>query len=253
MRSILHFTLATFFGAWQFTAATAAIAQSTQSAAESLRGPGSVVLYVDKDMKYVDFVEPLVCALRRVLVAPVDSKDIRLQLSRSMLASPTQFDVGKVAGRFIRATALEGTAQTYKYLLFPFDMKDATYHFVFATSFPGRSPPYQAGVISTARLVVTDDRLTRHERAQMTALRAYKLILKSIARLAGYGTTNNGCILAFPRTLEELDDKSDEFCPDDRSTLVDAGILRPKEVEGCEYISEVPMREISAITPPLDQ
>ena len=34
---------------------------------------------------------------------------------------------------------------------------------------------------------------------------------------------SGGCILAFPRTLEELDDKPAEFCPADREALVAAG------------------------------
>src|SRR5262249_13717545 len=54
------------------------------------------------------------------------------------------------------------------------------------------------------------------------------LILKAIARVAGLHSPD-ACVLAFPRSLEELDRKSSEFCPSDHSTLVAAGILKEKE------------------------
>jgi len=81
-------------------------------------------------------------------------------------------------------------------------LKDQTYRYVFAMTFPR----YHQGVVSLARLYATAETVPRHERAVLTALRAYKLILKSIARLAGL-TSSNGCILAFPRSLDELDAK----------------------------------------------
>ena len=63
------------------------------------------------------------------------------------------------------------------------------------------------------------------------------MILKSIARLAGL-TSSNGCILAFPRSLEELDAKSSEFCSDDHALLVDSGLLKAEESGGCALISQ---------------
>jgi len=63
------------------------------------------------------------------------------------------------------------------------------------------------------------------------------LILKSIARLAGL-TSSNGCILAFPRSLDELDAKSSEFCSDDHALLVDSGLLKAEESGGCALISQ---------------
>jgi predicted Zn-dependent protease len=214
-------------------------AQSVSTSPSWLAAPDGVTLYVHSDMKYTDFVEPLICALRRVLVAKIDQKDLRLPLTTSLLANGTQYDIDKIADRFARSTALDGTKSTFKYLLFPFDLKDSIHHYAFATTFPQT----RVGVVSTARLIVSNDRLTAHERAQTTALRAYKLILKSIARLAGM--RGEGCILVFPHNLDELDNKSSDFCAEDHAALVDSGILRPEVVDGCEYVAQ---RNVDGIT-----
>jgi predicted Zn-dependent protease len=195
--------------------------------------PQDIVLYIQADFKDTDFVEPLVCALRQVLTAGVDVKDIRLPLAPALLATPSQFDVSKVSNQFARATISDGGSQTYKYLLVPYDLKDKTYRYVFATTFLED----HNGVVSLARLYATNATSSRHERAVLTALRAYKLILKSIARLAGL-TSSSGCILAFPRNLDELDAKSSEFCREDRALLVDAGLLKAEESGGCAFISQ---------------
>jgi hypothetical protein len=138
----------------------------------TLVAPDEIVLYLHAQIKNTDFVEPLVCLLRRVLVGSVESQSLKLSLSNEALASPSQFDVTKVATQFSRATAGEGTSRTFKYFLMPFDMKDAQYRYLFASSFSGH-----VGVISLARLEVIEPRLSRRERAEATALRVYKLIL----------------------------------------------------------------------------
>jgi predicted Zn-dependent protease len=227
--------LAVAFCCW--TGIGAAFAQTAKVTA--VIAPRDVVLYIHAELKDTDFVEPLVCALRQVLTAGVDARNIRLPLGPESLATPTQFDVGKVSDQFARATASDGGSVTYKYLLVPYDLKDQTYRYVFATTFPR---DYN-GVVSMARLYVTDSKLSRHERAELAARRAYKLILKSIARLAGY-TKPNGCILAFPRNLPELDAKSSEFCRDDHGALVDSGLLKADESGGCAFISQIMRKQI---------
>jgi predicted Zn-dependent protease len=192
------------------------------------------VLYVHAEIKDTDFIEPLVCALRQVLTTGVNVKDIRLPLDPALRATPNQFDVGKVSDQFARATAFDGGSLTYKYLLVPYDLKDQTHRYVFATTFPHE----RNGVVSLLRLYATNPAASRHERAVLTALRAYKFILKSIARLAGL-TSSNGCILAFPRGLDELDAKSSEFCSDDHALLVDSGLLKAEESGGCAFISQI--------------
>jgi predicted Zn-dependent protease len=71
--------------------------------------------------------------------------------------------------------------------------------------------------------------------SDVTGDRLYKLMLKSVALLAGLRT--NGCVMAFPRNLPELDQKAAEFCPDDRAALVAAGILKDKPFGACSTVA----------------
>src|SRR3984893_12240886 len=216
----------------------AAQTPQTQHTDGALGPTDEVLLYVHADLKRTDCIQPLVCALRRVLVAPVHVTDIDLPLGSDLMSTPTQFDVGAVTSRLIAATEAEGGAHTFKYLLHPYDMKEWRFRFVFAASSYGNAPPlYHVGIVSLARLDVNDANRTRAELAQITAGRAYKLILKSVAQLAGLPDTG-GCILAFSRTLEELDGKPAEFCPADREALVAARVLKAEESGGCMYVSE---------------
>jgi predicted Zn-dependent protease len=227
--------------AFLLAATLAAAAQAPPQPLRTAGGPAAidaVVLYVHASLKNTDFLEPLVCALRRVLVAPVNVVDVNLPLGPDLLANPSQFDVGKIAGRFMAATAAEGGVRTFRYLLHAHDMKDAQFNFVFATSFGNATTPYHAGIVSMARLAVDDPKYSRAERADMGAKRAYNLILKSVALLAGL-PNSGGCILAFPRTLDELDRRPAEFCPADRDALVAARVLRAEERAGCAYVAEV--------------
>jgi predicted Zn-dependent protease len=210
------------------TIASAVMAQSPSS---RLIAPDEVVLYVHSDLRRSEFVGPLVCALKRVLVAPVSARNFRLPLGPDLAATPTQLDAAKVGGAFIRAVAGQGSQRTFKYLLLASDLKAAPWNFVFALTFGDERSPYHAGVVSTARL---DGSLSSSTPGGVvpTDKRVYKLILKSIARAGGY-QKSEGCILAFPRNLDDLDRKSAEFCPADRSALVDAGILKAKESDEC--------------------
>jgi hypothetical protein len=211
-----------FAAAWLVAGVSTALAQQGR-----LVAPAEVVLYIHSDLKSTDFVQPLVCALQRVLVAPVSTQISTLPLGPELRATPTQFDVGKVADRFIRSTA-GGIPPSFQYLLLPYDLKDTPWRYVFSTSFGNEKTPFHAAVVSTARLDPDDPRRWHHQGFEITALRAYKLILKSIARVAGLKSPE-ACILAFPRSLDELDRKSSEFCPNDRAILVAAGILKDEE------------------------
>jgi predicted Zn-dependent protease len=205
----------------------------------SLIAPAEVVLYAPPALKSRDFIDPLVCALRRVLVAPVQTVALDISFSRDMLATPSQLNVDKVANHFIQTTAKDGTQLTFKYLLLPYDLKAKSLNYVFATSYGNHATPYHIGVISTARLDVGNPLREHHTGAAVTAHRVYKLVLKSIARVAGL-TSLDRCILAFPRSLPELDQKSPEFCPQDRDTLVAAGILKAEERDSgdCVVVSD---------------
>lgn len=213
--------------------------------AQGLSGPSEVILYIHSDMKRTDFVERLECALKHILVAPVSTQDIQLTLGRDLLASPTQLDVQKVASRFIQATAKDGGPRTFKYLFLPFDLKDAQHNYVFATSFANEQPSARVGVLSTARLDTRTPNYPNEQNSEQTALRLYKLTLKSVARLAGLKSPD-ACVLVFPRNLDELDKKSATFCPDDQAALVAAQIIKREEDvgTGCALISQNGMSPI---------
>jgi len=207
--------------------------------AQALLAPAEVVLYGPPTLKSRDFLEPLICALKRVLVAPVKKVALDISFSRDMLATPSQLDVTKVANHFMQTAAMDGTPLTFKYLLLPYDLKAPSLNYVFAMSYGNQTSPHHVGIISTARLDVGNPLREHHQGAAITALRVYKLVLKSIARVAGL-TKPEGCILAFPRSLAELDQKPAEFCPQDREALVNAGILKAEERDSgdCIVVSE---------------
>jgi predicted Zn-dependent protease len=206
--------------------------------AQGLAGPSEVVLYIHSELRRTDFVERLECALRHILVAPVSTQDLRLALGKDLLASPTQLDVQKVANKFAQATARDGGPQTFKYLFVPFDLKDAEHRYVFATSFLSPQGSAHVGILSTARLDTRIPGYPDEQNGEQTAQRLYKIVLKSVARLSGLKSADS-CVLVFPRNLDELDQKSMAFCPDDRTALVAAGILKPKEEvgAGCALMS----------------
>jgi predicted Zn-dependent protease len=206
-------------------------AAGTIAAQTGLVPPDEVVIYVHKDMKNTDFIEGLVCELGRVLVAPVRATTSDLPLYRSYLATPTQLDVGKVRVPFAEATTQDGSV--FRYLILPYDLKAAGLNYVFSYTDGGDGST--VAIMSTIRLTPNEPGLSRKRISDVTGDRIYKLMLKSVAVLAGLRTT--GCVMAFPRNLPELDQKAAEFCPDDRAALVAAGVLKDKPFGACSTVA----------------
>jgi predicted Zn-dependent protease len=200
----------------------------------TLHAPRKVVLYVHASLRDAGFVETLACMLQNVLRAPVSRKSVDFPLGSNLLATPTQFSADKLIPLFYSAAAAAEPRGTFSFLLLADDLKAEPFHYVFSSA----DMSYGVGVLSTARLDPGGFAPTAKDRENITALRAYKLLLKAVARLSGYGT-QQGCILAFPRSLYELDAKSKEFCPDDRGVLVAAGVLKPQEDKGCGLIADL--------------
>jgi predicted Zn-dependent protease len=199
--------------------------------AQELTKPSEVVLYIHSEMKRTEFVERLECALRHVLVAQVSTQELKLSLGSDLRASPTQLDTQKVAAALVRATANDGGPRAFKYLFLPFDVTEAKLPFVYNSSFTDTRAVIHVGIMSTARLDTPNPNYPNEQNSSQTAYRLYKLILKSLARLAGFKSSDS-CILAPLRNLEELDRLSTEFCPNDRATLVRAGILKAEQDVG---------------------
>jgi predicted Zn-dependent protease len=216
--------------------------------AQGLAAPSEVVLYIHSELKRADFVERLQCALKHILVAPVSTRGLQLALGPDVLASPTQLDGQKVANKFFKATAGDGGPRTFKYLLLPFDLKEERLPYVFASSFSNEQASAHVGILSTARLDTRVPNYPNEQNSEQTAHRLYKIILKSMARLAGFKSPDACGVLVSPRNLEELDQKSASFCPDDRAALVAAGILKREEEvgAGCALMSRREMPGVGA-------
>jgi predicted Zn-dependent protease len=206
--------------------------------AQTLTPPSEVVLYIHSEMKRTEFVERLECALKHVLVAPVSTQELKFALGSDLRASPTQLDTERVANAFLDATINDGGPRTFKYLFLPFDLKKGDLPFVYDTSFTSTKAPIHVGIMSTARLDTRNPDYPDEQNSAQTAYRLYKLMMRSLARLAGFKSSNS-CVLSLLRNLTELDRQSKEFCADDRATLVAAGILKPQQDVGtaCALIS----------------
>jgi predicted Zn-dependent protease len=190
------------------------------AAQAQLASPQEVVILIHRDLENAEFVEPLVCELSRTLVAPVRARPIDLPLDLGLMASPTQLDALKVATRLRQTTASEIGPETFAFLLVPHDLTSARFRYVFGASF-GR--PYNNGVVSTARLAASTT--GAEQPVHLVMLRTYKIILRYVAQLAGLWE-QDGCVLAMPRGVEELDAKPSEFCDADRAVLVEAGVVK---------------------------
>ena len=81
-----------------------------QTARSALFPPHDVLLYIQLELKILICVEPLVCALRQVLTAGIETKTIDLPVESTFLVAPNQFDVGKVSDRFAQATVFDGNS-----------------------------------------------------------------------------------------------------------------------------------------------
>jgi predicted Zn-dependent protease len=206
-------------------------AVSTAWAQAPLAGPDEVVIHLHSSLHDTDFAEGLVCELGRVLRVPVSATASDLPLTGDLLATPTQIDADRLAHRFVQAVS-DRPGRPFSYLIVPHDLKAVGLNYVFSSTRPDIGP---VAVMSTIRLMPRDAGLTRKRAADVTGDRLYKLMLKSIAVLAGLRST--GCIMAFPRSLPELDAKSAEFCPDDRRALVAAGILKARPVGACNIVA----------------
>lgn len=197
---------------------------SAVAAQPQLIPPREVVIFAHRDLEKAEFVESLVCELSHTLVAPVRAQSIDLPLDQGVMASPTQLDALKVATRLRQAS--EVGPEAFAFLIVPYDLTSARFRYVFGASF-GR--PYNNGVVSTARLMPPD---AGTEQARLTVLRTYKIILRYVAQLAGLWD-HDGCVLAMPRSVDELDAKPADFCDADRALLVEAGVVKAHPGGAC--------------------
>jgi hypothetical protein len=202
----------------------------TARAASLLAAPDEVVLYVHPGLRNTSFVEPLACALRQILVAPVSIKELAIPLGPELAATPGALDASKVAEKFVGATAADGSAHTFKYLLMQNDLWEAQ-RYVYAKALEDGTRGDHGGLLSTVRLEEADADSLRN--ADVTAQRASKIMLWMILRGAGY-TNSQGCALGFhDGRPADIDATSGAFCDWDRTVLVAAQIIKANVGSNC--------------------
>lgn len=198
------------------------------ASAQALEPPGEIVIHVNSDVRNTEFVEPLVCELQKVVQAPVRAKKIDIPLTSDLLEAPRQFSPRKIMARFGPTTAGESELPNpFRYLIVDHDLKVPELNYVFAETY---RPP--ASVISVIRLApIVEPHVAKKAAVTVTMPRVYKLMLKSLAIMAGL--RSEGCVMMFPRHLGELDAKPSEYCADDRAALVAARVIRETPSASC--------------------
>jgi Zn-dependent protease len=224
------------FALYVFVLEYAGTARAAQ-AASRLTAPDEVVLYVHSGLRSTRFLEPLACALRQTLVAPVSTRELDLPLGSELAATSYALDANKVAERFARATAAQGSERTFKYLLLGDDLRLGRRD-VYGMILGDEMRPDHAGLLSTARLEEVNSGPQQDPNAEVMAQRAYKLILRMISQAAGY-TNPQGCVLGFHEgSSDEIDGISGAFCEWDRTVLAAARIIRTQAGSGCPHAAQ---------------
>jgi predicted Zn-dependent protease len=203
------------------------------SAGASAQGPGAVprevVIYVHEDMPNTDFVEPLVCALGRVLVAPVRAEKRAMPIDIGLMGSSSELSSEKVLGRLYQQTG--PYAGTVMFLLVPYPILSGGRP-VFGANF---GPPYNRGVVSIADLEQLPRDAPPAQRTDIVVRRAYKVLLRYVGQIGGLWNRND-CVMKMPHGLDQLDAKSRDFCEDDRAALVAAGVVRGTPAGNCSTV-----------------
>lgn len=188
--------------------------------------PRAVVLYVHEDMTDTDFVDPLICALSRVLVAQVHAEKTDMPIDVSLMGSLAELSSEKVLNRLYRRMGPYG--DTVMFLLVPYPLLNDGGR-VFGTNW---GPPHNRGAVSISSLTPTTRGLTPAQVTDTIVGRAYKVLLRYIGHIGGLWG-RSGCLLMMPRGLAELDSKSSDFCEEDRAQLVAAGVLKAQPEGDC--------------------
>ena len=201
------------------------------------RVPSEIIIYIHPEVTDRDFVGPLVCELEKVLVAPVSAKDLPLLLGSDLKATQTQLDATQVAYRFRQATMAEGDISAFKHFIMAQDITVRPYNYLFASTFgiDGETSPLQ--IISTARIASRYSKPPTAAQIALTTQRLYKIIIRSIVQSTGNASLS-GCVMSFANSIVEHDRKSSDFCAPDRAHLVHQGVLREREIDGCQAVAQ---------------
>jgi predicted Zn-dependent protease len=191
--------------------------------------PSEIVIYVQEDMPNTDFVDPLVCALSRALVAPVRAEKFSMPIDISMMGSLSELSSEKVLGRLYQQAG--PYAGTVVFLLVPYPIL-SNGRPVFGTNY---GTPYNKAVVSISSLEQLPRSATPAQTTDAIVRRAYKVLLRYVGQISGLWSKND-CVMMMPHGLQQLDAKSHDFCEDDRATLVAMGVLKKAPAADCSTV-----------------
>jgi predicted Zn-dependent protease len=191
--------------------------------------PREVVIYVHADMPDTDFVDPLVCALARALVAPVRAEKFAMPIDVSLMGSLFELSSEKVLARLYQQTG--PYAGTVMFLLVPYPILSDGRP-VFGTNY---GAPYNKAVVSISSLAPSPGTATPQQTTDIVVRRAYKVLLRYVGQIGGLWR-KNGCVMTMPHGLGELDAKPHEFCEEDRAALVQAGVVKNTPSANCSTV-----------------
>jgi predicted Zn-dependent protease len=191
--------------------------------------PQQVVIYVHSDMPNTDFVDPLVCALTRALVAPVRAEKFDMPIDLALMGSLHELSSEKVLGRLYQQTG--PYTGTVMFLLVPYPILSDGRP-VFGTNY---GAPYNKAVVSIQSLTPLPRGANQQQTTDVVVRRAYKILLRYIGQIGGLWS-GNGCVMTMPHGLGELDAKPHDFCEDDRATLVAARVIKETPSGTCSAV-----------------
>lgn len=192
--------------------------------AGQLMRPRAVVLHVHADIGDRRFLPALTQRLEKALAPPVHVLTTSVELA-TLRPAIGKMDAALLAENLVRGIDWTRHAQTVQVLLILDDMRLRPANFNFAVSNGTPATPHHVIVVSLARLQDRAIRGGEDKDPGMTAERVAKMVLKNVARVAGYAHSDR-CVFGFPRNLGELDAAPAGYCEPDLSVLVSAGIAR---------------------------
>lgn len=187
--------------------------------------PAALVLNVHRDIADTRFMAELEHRLRKRLVPPVVTRPGAFDFSA--LRGFGKLDAQRLIEGLVAGTKWNQNNSVIHVFLIKDDMRLAPARFNYAVSIGSAHTPHHVIVVSLARLQETrffDSRVDVNP--ARTAVRAFKMIAKNTAKVAGY-SGSKACLFSFPRNLAELDAMPEGFCEPDISLLNMAGITRP--------------------------
>ncbi len=187
--------------------------------------PTAVKLYVHRDIADTRFLADLERRLRTRLQPAVAT--LPASFDFSALRRFGKLDAQRLIDGLIAGTNWDQNKGAIHVFLIKDDMRLPPARFNFAVSAGSALTPHHVIVVSLARLQETRffDSQTDTNPVR-TATRAYKMVAKNTAKVAGYAGSN-ACLFSFPRNLAELDAMPEGYCEPDLSALITAGVARP--------------------------